>query len=155
MTDRKLSALTAGAAVASTDLFYSAQDTSGGLGTSFNQVKQPASALAAFLGAGSSVRVQRLVTAAGAITPLAGDDILNINISSGTPSYLLPLASTRAGKPVTFKDVGGQFFAHNLTISPTGPDTIEGLASIVLSNNYAGLTLVPANDGTTAGWYVL
>jgi hypothetical protein len=55
--------------------------------------------------------------------------------------------------PLTFKDLG-QASAHNITISPSGGDTIDGLASIKLTNNFQTLTLVPLNDGTNAGWAV-
>lgn len=105
-------------------------------------------------GGGTSIKVQRSVTTSP-ITVAGTDEIINCNISSGSPTCTLPQASTRAGKAVTFKDVGGQFFAHNLTITPFAGDTIEGLSTFVLSNNYAALTLVPGNDTVnTTMWFV-
>jgi hypothetical protein len=98
-------------------------------------------------------RAQRLVTASP-IVIAATDEILNVNITSGSPTCALPAASTRNGVPLTFKDVGGNFTAHNLTITPTGIETIDGGATLVLNINRQGATLVPANDGTSTGWAI-
>jgi hypothetical protein len=97
-------------------------------------------------------RTQRSVTSA--ITVVATDQIINCNITGAT-SVTLPLASSRAGQPLTFKDVGGKFALNPLTINRTSPDTIEGLTSLTLSNNYAAVTLWPCNDGVNAGWFIL
>jgi hypothetical protein len=51
-----------------------------------------------------------------------------------------------------FKDVGGQFTAHPLTLNCAGAEKMDGLASITLNTNYQFLRLVPANDGTSTGW---
>jgi hypothetical protein len=98
-------------------------------------------------------RSQRLATASPIV--VAGtDQIINVSIAAGAPACALPAASTRIGIPLTFKDVGGNFAAHNLTITPAGGDTIDGLASIVLAVNRQSVTLVPANDGTSTGWMI-
>jgi hypothetical protein len=96
---------------------------------------------------------QRRVTASP-ISIGTGDVIINCAISSGSPTCNLPSASSRAGLPLIFKDCAGQFGAHNLTITPTSGDTIDGLTSVVLSTNYQRIQLRPYNDGTTAGWSV-
>lgn len=98
-------------------------------------------------------RNQRLATASP-IVAAGTDQIINVNIAAGSPTCTLPAASTRAGVPLTFKDVGGNFAAHNLTITPSGGDTIDGAASYVLNQNRQGITFVPANDGTSAGWFI-
>lgn len=98
-------------------------------------------------------RNQRRATASPIV--VAGtDQIINVNIAGGAPTCTLPAASTRLGIPLTFKDVGGNFAAHNLTITPAGGDLIDDLASIVLSVNRQSVTLVPANDGTSTGWMI-
>jgi Collagen triple helix repeat (20 copies) len=96
---------------------------------------------------------QRSVTS-GPITVASGDEILNCNISSGAPTCSLPSATTRAGRPVIFKDVGGQFAAHNLTITFAGAEKADNLTSLTLSNNYGYLRLVPMNDGVNTGWAI-
>jgi hypothetical protein len=107
-----------------------------------------AAAARALLGA----RAQRSVTASP-ITVGGTDEILNCNISSGSPACTLPQASTRGGKPVTFKDVGARFLAHPLALTPFAGDSIDGnAAGIVLNVNGQAVTLVPFNDGTNTGW---
>jgi hypothetical protein len=98
-------------------------------------------------------RPQRSVTASPIVIS-AVDQILNVNIA-GAAACTLPAASTRAGVPLTFKDVGGQFAAHNLVITAAGADTIDGQPSITLNANRQGVTLVPANDGVNSGWAIL
>jgi hypothetical protein len=100
-----------------------------------------------------TARTQRSVTASPIVVG-GGDQILNVNISAGAPTCTLPQASTRAGLPLTFKDVGAQFGAHNLTITPFAGDTIDGAASLVLNVNRQGMTLVPFNDTVNTGWAI-
>ena|SRR5215467_2338030 len=100
-----------------------------------------------------SVRNQRSITSSPIVIG-STDEILNINISSGSPSCTLPSASSRSGLPLTFKDSGGQFGAHNLTITPFAGDTIDGLPSITLNVNFQGVTLVPFNDTVNTGWAI-
>lgn len=98
-------------------------------------------------------RPQRSVTASPVVAaPL--DQILNVNINSGSPTLALPLAATRNGLPLTIKDVGSQFAAHNLTVTAAGGDTIDGNLSLVLNVNRAAVTLVPFNDGINTGWAI-
>lgn len=96
---------------------------------------------------------QRLVTSSPIVVQ-ATDFIINVNIASGSPSCALPAASSRAGIPLVFVDVGGNFGSHNLTITPAGGDTIDGQASLTLGTNRQSIRLVPANDGTTTGWTI-
>jgi hypothetical protein len=98
--------------------------------------------------------VQRNVTATP-ITVAATDDIITVNISTGAAACTLPTAASRAGKAIVFKDVGGHFAANNLTITPAASETIDGLASIVLSTNWQNLRLVPLNDGVSSGWMIV
>jgi hypothetical protein len=98
---------------------------------------------------------QRNVTVSP-ITVAAGDEVINCNIASGSPSCNLPAASTRAGRPIVIKDVGGQFAAHPLTINCAGAEKADGLASITLNTNYQFMRLVPANDGgASTGWSIM
>jgi hypothetical protein len=110
-------------------------------------------ATTAYVQANQGIEPQRRVTASP-ITVGATDVVINCNITSGSPTCTLPDASTRAGKIVIFKDAGGQFAAHNLTITPFAGQNIDGLSSIVLTTNYGRLRLRPYNDGTGTGWSV-
>jgi hypothetical protein len=101
--------------------------------------------------AGGLARAQRAVTASP-IVITSTDQILNCNIASAA-TCILPSAASRIGVALTFKDLG-QATAHNITITPAGGDTIDGLSTIKLTNNFQTLTLVPLNDGTNTGWVV-
>lgn len=98
------------------------------------------------------VPVQRSITS-GPVTISSTDRILNLNLTSPT-SITLPAASSRAGVPLTFKDVGGHAAASNITLNRAGSDTIDGLTSVVLANNFQALTLNPFNDGVNSGWFI-
>ncbi len=97
---------------------------------------------------------QRSVTTSP-ITVTSTDDVINCNITSGTASCNLPSASTRAGRPIIIKDVGGQFSAHALTINCAGAEKMDGLASVSLNTNYQFLRLYPMNDGVNSGWAIV
>jgi hypothetical protein len=102
----------------------------------------------------STVRTQRLATSSPITINTSTDSIINVNINTGAPSCTLPTAASRVGAPLTFKDVGGHFAANPLTITPAGGDNIDGGGAITLNVNRQGVTLVPANDGTTVGWSI-
>jgi hypothetical protein len=98
-----------------------------------------------------ATRAQRTTT----VTPIvvaSSDQIISCKITSPA-SCALPSAASRIGVPVTFKDLG-QATVNNITLTANGTDTIDGLPSYVLRNNFAGVTLVPFNDGTNVGWMV-
>lgn len=94
---------------------------------------------------------QRLVTSSPIVIQTT-DMIINVNISSGSPTCAVPLASSRSGVSLVFVDVGGNFGAHPLAL--TFADSIDGQASLTLGTNRQSIRIVPANDGTTTGWTV-
>jgi hypothetical protein len=90
----------------------------------------------------SSARAQRSITGPGNLPITTNDQILNVKSGAPGLNITVPLASTRSGTPLTFNFVpGGQSF----TLTATGPDTLDGLAAVVLNNG--GITLMPYNDG--------
>jgi hypothetical protein len=104
-----------------------------------------------------AVKPQRSVTASPIVVTAGppADQILNVNIAAGAPTCTLPQASTRGGLPLTFKDVGGQFGAHPLTITAFAGDNIDGGGTLVLNVPRQGVTLVPGNDGiNTLAWSI-
>jgi hypothetical protein len=96
---------------------------------------------------------QRLVVASPIVVATT-DEVINCNITAGAPTCSLPNSGARSGRMLVFKDVGGQFGAHPLTLTPTGADTIDGLASVTLSTNKQSIRLRPYNDGTSIGWSI-
>lgn len=99
-------------------------------------------------------RVQRLIASAANLPIQPSDMILNCNLAAAL-IVTLPGYASRAGVPLTFKDVGGTFAANRLTLAPAGVETIEGVnAAVLCATNRQSITLVPANDGTTTGWSI-
>lgn len=99
--------------------------------------------------------IQRSVTTSP-IVVASTDSILNCNIAGAVANVALPQASTRAGAPLSFEDLG-QATAHPITLVPFAGDTIFGAnsgANYVLNMNLQGVTLVPFNDATNSGWKV-
>lgn len=92
-------------------------------------------------------RLQRSITGAGQL-PITGIDmILNLNAAADLAPPV-PLAVTRNGVPLTFKNLPG---SHVQTITATAPDTFDGEAQWPLQPG-ASVTLVPYNDGVNAGY---
>jgi hypothetical protein len=106
-----------------------------------------------FTGGGTAApRRQRFVTTSPIVVQM-NDDIINCKIPAAA-ACSLPLASTHSGVPLTFKDLG-QATANHITLTAAAGDTIDGLLTYVISNNYGWVTLMPFSDGTNTGWMVL
>ena len=148
MPDKKLSQLSTGGPVAATDLFYSAQDTGGG---TFAQVKQPASALATFLGPGGS-NTQVQYNNAGAFGGAA-----HFTINAGKPDVEAGYSYMYDGTDVMRAQISKQNFweggAGNLTATGvrnlgTG---ITALASLTSGDDNTAVgvqALISLLDGT-------
>ncbi len=93
---------------------------------------------------------QRSITAAGNLPIVTNDQQLNINAVTDL-APVVPLASSRAGIALTFKNLPG---SHAQTITATAPDTFDGAAALALAGG-GTLTLVPYNDGVNAGWAIV
>lgn len=102
----------------------------------------------------AGARQQRSITSSANLPVLPSDSILNINATAPL-TITVPLANTRAGAPLTFKDVGAEAQANNITINATAPDTFDGLTAVQLTINYQGITLTPRNDGVNSGYSIL
>lgn len=108
-----------------------------------------------FSGLPGAARPQRLIISNIGLPLTINDSIINLNLSA-VLTITLPAANGRSGAPLTFKDVGGNAHTNNVTFDVTGADTIDGQGNgvIKLTQDYQGITFVPANDGTSTGWSI-
>lgn len=82
----------------------------------------------------------RVVTAAGAVTVSATDDVVVVNKTVGAATTAnLPAGVT--GRRYTIKDGKGDAAANNITITPAA-GTIDGAATLVIAANYGKATLI-------------
>lgn len=102
-----------------------------------------------------------IITAAGTYRMVPDTTLVEVNvvgavtiylptaIDPGVPAGALP--GLYAKKPITIVDLGGNAFAHPITILPaSGAENIIGLSSIQITANWGGLTLNPSN--AQKGW---
>ena len=87
------------------------------------------------------VKGVRVVTASGAVTITAADEIVIINKSSGaaTAANLFPIPAT--GAAITIKDGKGDANSNNITITPSA-GTIDGAATLVINTAYGVARLI-------------
>ena len=82
----------------------------------------------------------RVVTAAGAVTVAATDDVVVVNKTVGAATVAnLPAGVT--GRRFVIKDGKGDAATNNITITPAA-GTIDGAATLVINANYGQATLV-------------
>lgn len=82
----------------------------------------------------------RVVTAAGAVTVSATDDVVVVNKTVGAATTVnLPAGFT--GRRYTIKDGKGDAAANNITITPAAGN-IDGAGTLVISANYGKATIV-------------
>ena len=87
-------------------------------------------------GAGYS---RRVVTST--ITASVSDKILGVSGSSAIDIRLPSAADYQDGQYFTVKDEGGGAKLNNITIRPSGSQTIDGLASIALESPYSAINI--------------
>ncbi len=93
------------------------------------------------------------VTTGGTIVLDVGVTLVEVNSPSASPTIQLPSSVPYPGticNPITIIDTGGN--AQNFPITIVGSDgqTVVGLTSIQLTNNFGSFTLVP--DTVNGGW---
>ena len=99
----------------------------------------------------AELQTPQVITAAGDHTVDTDDYYLVFNKTSGAATEVtLPASADRVG-PITIKDGKGDANSNNITVTPDGSETIDGLSSWVLSFAYSGVTLIPRPDGN--GWW--
>lgn len=92
--------------------------------------------------------VLRVVTGPGVVVVSSSEGGVAINKAVGAATAVtLPAAASRAGLPVTVKDMKGDANANNITVTPAGGETIDGFATDVLDINGAARTYRPIAGG--------
>jgi hypothetical protein len=103
------------------------------------------------LGKGQIVRSPRIISAPTATVTVAVDDLI-ILIGAAVTNINLPASATKTSPLYIIGNAVGIFASNNATVNPNGAETIDGAASVLLSNDYQCLTLYPLVAG---GWRIL
>lgn len=80
---------------------------------------------------------------------LASDNVILSNATSGAMLVNLPAASAQIGQTYNIKKIDAS--ANTVTITPNGPDLIDGAGSVVMNIQYQSYQIV--SDGTN--WWVI
>jgi len=78
--------------------------------------------------------------------PVLTDSFLLVN-DAAPVAINLPTAASRNGYPLTIIDSSGAANTNNITITPNGVETINGLTSLVIGVAYGGYILYPVSGG--------
>lgn len=74
--------------------------------------------------------------------------IIRVNSASTAKSVLLPTAVGNKGKKLVIKDGAGLAATNNITVDPSGAETVDGAPTLVMRTNWQAVTLI--SDG--ANW---
>lgn len=89
----------------------------------------------------ASDRGLRVVTAAGAVNMLAGDEIVVVNKTIGAATVVNLSSSPVVGRVYTVKDGKGDAATNNITLTPAS-GTIDGDATGVMAVNYLSVDII-------------
>ena len=101
------------------------------------------------LGQKQIIFLPRIISGSGNITVATTD--LTILIGASVPVINLPASATKLNPVTIIGNASGIFSTHNSTVTPNGAETIDGLSTVVLNNDYQAITLFPLAAG---GWRV-
>lgn len=96
-----------------------------------------------------SQRRQGLLSTASAYTATLAEDVILADASGGAQVITLPLAADRRKIFLFVKKIDAS--ANTVTIQPSGGETIDGAASLVIATQYQCYTIL--SDGVSA-WYI-
>jgi hypothetical protein len=88
----------------------------------------------------NSLKVNRTATTID-YTILSSDYLIGVDTTSNVVELTLPLASSVPDQMFNIVDEGGNANANNITITPTGGDTISGESSLVISSAYNSISI--------------
>ena len=103
------------------------------------------------LGKGQIVRSPRIISAPTATVTVAVDDLILL-IGAAVTNINLPASATKTSPIYIIGNAAGIFSISNANVNPNGAELIDGLAVVVLSNDFQALTLYPLVAG---GWRIL
>ena len=113
--------------------------------------------LAAFFAAFPALNTDIITAGATSISPFAVETTATrvlFNKTLGSASYAaLPLVASMAySQPVLFKDLKGDAATNPITISFTGGQLCDGLATLQITTAYGWVTINPVPGGSS--WYM-
>ena len=80
-------------------------------------------------------------------TPTNADTMLYVDTSGGPVTILLQASADRNGIPISIKDVTGNAAANNITIKPSGAETIDATytnaSPLIIGGDFGGYRLNP------------
>lgn len=89
------------------------------------------------------VQTQQIKTTAGDVTVVNSDGVIVLNKAVGAATNVtFPLAAGKSGDCLV-TDLKGDAGTNNITLTPTSPETIMGLATYTIAANGASLRLKP------------
>lgn len=95
----------------------------------------------------------REVTSGATVDVSSSEAGVGINKTVGSSTIVnLPASASRLGKPTVVVDIKGDAATNNITIVPTGIETVAGATSETIANNFGARELVPLPGG--AGYYL-
>lgn len=102
----------------------------------------------------------RIITVAGDVTVLSSDVNILLNKTVGAATNInLPASASRNGMPLLIKDYKGDANINNITLVPSGVETIDGFSGAAAAAN--GLAKITTNLNKkiiyplpTGGWFL-
>jgi hypothetical protein len=94
--------------------------------------------------------IPTFVTSGAVYDSIATDSRILVNKTVGSATSVVLLASTSYSFPVLVKDIKGDAGTNPITVTFSGGQTIDGLSSVVIDNNFGYFWFNPLASG---GWY--